>query len=1084
MADSGHVRRHGGCLRVEKEFKRMRESPGLLARWGSHLRWLLFAALVCAAGLVIGRQFIFARVDEEIRVRLESIFASHYRDMEVRIQAARRIEGQGIEIRGLSIRSQFGSTDQRQLLSIDELFLDCRTELSDLWLGHPQVRRLVVRRMKVRAICTQQGHWNVASLLPLPDLGGSVPLVELEDSTVEVQDLCRRAGQAWALRNIGLRAQLRADAQGSPQWQFSGTLLGDHFKRVQVRGTLDAERGAWSAWGTLDGLEMSQSMLNALPGDIAPYASGLASLRARAHFEFRVGHEPDDAEPLRWVVHGHVSEGRLDDPQLPLSLSDLEADVYVDNGQLRIENVTARSGPTVLELTCHCQDFLTATPRVHLVTLLRQVQLDEQLYRALPAAWREEWDKFSPAGVVDAAVELQLRDGRLIPHVTVNCRDVSFAYAVFPLRLRQGTGVLQLAGNRLEVKDFSAVAGNQKVHFSGAFENLGPQATGALELWSAGPVALEHELIAAMTPAGQALVNSLHPVGGLTLTRGRIEKDQPGAEPRSRWELELNDCSIRYDRFPYDIHRISGQVVLDNGRWDFIGLQGQHGSNQLVCHGSWIPETPDIPEAVLTLQFDCRDVPLNDALRGAVGQLSPPTQRFWDSLRPRGTIDRLQVAVAYGARSRQLDLTVGAEKRSAEGNVESRSISLYPSWLPLRLEDCTGNVQFSRGAFQLDNVSARCGASRVELTGAGRVHPDLQWEVSLSRLNADAMRVDHELIDALPVTLRPALRQLKYRGVLSLNGNGWLRGRAEQAQQAGWDVLLDIENGALDNAMKLEHIHGGIRLTGTKDTQGFQSHGVMEIDSLLTRGLQVTQIEGPLWMDSQQLLLGSGASRARRGAVPRQITARAMGGQLAVDAHIAFDDPLRFGADISLDDASVGDFVRTLHAERHDIAGKVYGILRLQGTQAGLHTLQGSGQLRLRQADIYQLPVMMSLLNVLSLRPPDTTAFTSGDVDFRLQGEQMFLDRVEFMGDAITLKGNGWMDLNRRIKLDCYALVGREELQLPVIRTLLAEASKSILLIQIVGDVNSPQVIRKPLPELDDTLQRLFPEAAPRAARR
>ena len=127
---------------------------------------------------------------------------------------------------------------------------------------------------------------------------------------------------------------------------------------------------------------------------------------------------------------------------------------------------------------------------------------------------------------------------------------------------------------------------------------------------------------------------------------------------------------------------------------------------------------------------------------------------------------------------------------------------------------------------------------------------------------------------------------------------------------------------------------------------------------------------------------------------------------------------------------------------------------------------------------------MARLLNVLSLRPPDTTAFTSSDVDFRLQGEQIYLDRVDFFGDAISLKGKGWMDLNRQVNLDFYALVGRQEFQLPVIRMLLAEASKNILLIQVVGDVDNPQVIKKPLPELDDTLQRLFPEAATANRRR
>ena len=297
-------------------------------------------------------------------------------------------------------------------------------------------------------------------------------------------------------------------------------------------------------------------------------------------------------------------------------------------------------------------------------------------------------------------------------------------------------------------------------------------------------------------------------------------------------------------------------------------------------------------------------------------------------------------------------------------------------------------------------------------------------------------------------------------------------------------MLLDIDDGAVENELKLQHIFGGIRLTGSTQGQAFQSRGMLDVDSVMARDIQITQLHGPFWMDSQQLILGSCASVVKAGQPPQQITAHALGGNVALDAHVVLDDQLNFAADVSLADAAITDFARSLHSARHDISGKVYAVLRFKGAKAGLHTLQGTGQVRLREANIYELPVMARLLKFLSLRPPDDTGFTSSDIDFRLQGEQLYFDRVDFHGDAISLKGKGWMDLNRQVNLDFYALVGRPEFQLPVIHSLLAEASKNILLIQVVGDIDNPQVIKKPLPELDDTLQRLFPESAPRTAER
>ena len=841
---------------------------------------------------------------------------------------------------------------------------------------------------------------------------------------------------------------------------------------------------------------MSQRLLDVLPNDIAQYVSLLATLRARAHFEFRVGHTPGDADPIQAEVHGHLSEGRVDDPRLPLPLTEVEADVYCSNQQFRLENVTARAGPTSLQLTCRCDDFLSTSPQLHLGATVRQLPLDERLFAVLPEQLHDDWQKFAPAGVVDAEMDIRMMDNRLTPRVTVTCHDVSFAYHKFPLRMQEARGVIEWVGDVLQLRDFTARAGGQVVQITGRFENPGPHCTGWLELRSAGPIALDQELISAMNETGQRIVRSLHPTGGITLVSGRFEKPTSDDLPHTRWELALDDCSIQYDRFPYAIHKISGRLVLADRRWDFIDLRGAHGSSQIACNGAWVPLYSDQPGGELTLNFKCWDVPLDDSLRNAVGKLNANSEKFWDSMRPRGSVDFLNISLQFNSLSQQTRFDLSAEKWAVgDGdNEEGRAIAVHPTWFPVRLDDCIGRVRFGNGQFTLENVTAHRGKSQVELAGQGTVAPDGHWEVVLSRFIADSLQLDHELIDALPLAMRSGVRQLKYQGTLGLNGSARFQGGAATPLVAGWDVLLDIDNGSIENELKLEHIYGGIRLTGgttapeaqsrSSESRGFQSRGMLDIDSLMTRGVQLTQIQGPLWVDAQQLILGSRASVVQRGQPPQQVTARAIGGTVGMDAHIMLDEQLRFAIDVSLSNADVAEFARSIHSQRHDISGKVFALVRLKGAKAGLHTLQGTGQLRLREADIYELPVMARLLSILSLRPPDTTAFTSSDVDFRLQGEQIYLDRVDFFGDAISLKGNGWMDLNRRVNLDFYALVGREEFQLPVIRMLLAEASRNILLIQVVGDMDNPQVIKKPLPELDETLQRLFPEAAPRTAGR
>jgi hypothetical protein len=162
------------------------------------------------------------------------------------------------------------------------------------------------------------------------------------------------------------------------------------------------------------------------------------------------------------------------------------------------------------------------------------------------------------------------------------------------------------------------------------------------------------------------------------------------------------------------------------------------------------------------------------------------------------------------------------------------------------------------------------------------------------------------------------------------------------------------------------------------------------------------------------------------------------------------------------------------------IRGQANALVNLAGTAQGRHTWRGDGFIRLFEADIYEIPVMLALLKMLSIRRPDRTAFTSSDIDFRIQGEHLYFDRINFHGDAISLKGRGEMNLDREINMEFYTLVGRREWDPPALRALLQQAAQQILLIRATGTLDQPHLTREALPMVRETLEQLFPEVAAR----
>jgi len=179
-----------------------------------------------------------------------------------------------------------------------------------------------------------------------------------------------------------------------------------------------------------------------------------------------------------------------------------------------------------------------------------------------------------------------------------------------------------------------------------------------------------------------------------------------------------------------------------------------------------------------------------------------------------------------------------------------------------------------------------------------------------------------------------------------------------------------------------------------------------------------------------------------------------------------------------LDDADLAEVTREYARSGQRISGKAAGTVQLSGRVAETHTWRGNGDLHLYDADIYELPQMVSLLKLLSIRPPDKTAFTTSDAVYKIEGDRILFERIDFNGDAISLRGTGWMSFDKQLDLNFYTLVGRNKIWVPIVSRIVAEASRNLFQIKVLGTVADPEIYRTPLPELDETIQRWFPELA------
>ena len=90
---------------------RFLDTVWFLSRWG-----LLLAVL----GTVVAWPYLSNRIDDEIRRHILEKLSTHYSNLSVDIASAQIIKGEGIRVRGLTIREPNLDGPNGELASIDE----------------------------------------------------------------------------------------------------------------------------------------------------------------------------------------------------------------------------------------------------------------------------------------------------------------------------------------------------------------------------------------------------------------------------------------------------------------------------------------------------------------------------------------------------------------------------------------------------------------------------------------------------------------------------------------------------------------------------------------------------------------------------------------------------------------------------------------------------------------------------------------------------------------------------------------------------------------------------------------------------
>jgi hypothetical protein len=960
---------------------------------------------------------------------------------------------------------------------------------------------IIVSQPKLQLCRREDGTWNIQGLLadpwPVPAIKDPPPIV-IKNGTIELRvesspeseppltDASPAPGSADpsppratkivdVLRDVDLT--IKSVGPDSTALEFVGSAKGDHFERISLEGEIDPATGKLTIEGDLSRLTLSEKLLERIPREARPAVSALGLTGGEVNLSVdRLEYDPsaEADKRLHYDATARLNAGVWECKHLPFPVTELSAQLTARDGELTIEHAEGRNGMTSLRVTdgklrIGDPQRMPFDIQVDLIDLM----LDDRLRKRTPPEYDELWDVFKAKGKVDAAVHVvREKVGGLVGvGATVVCRDVSGVYRHFPYPIDHMTGELKLEGKILKVSLNSHIGG-KPIALKGTIDNPGPDAIVNLDI-EAESVPVDETLMDALPPDVRKVVDQFKPTGSAKASVKIFRKPTIGPMTRPEGDFELHalidlqeQCSIRWEGFPYPVRNLTGQLTIHPDLWQFKNMRGDNGQSIITASGRVdklpLPKLSNGEEPLkVEVAVNARNLLFDDVLRDS---LQPAWRKTWNTINPTGSTD---VNTTVKMEPGMPDLVHIELRPLPKANIRLVVPTLDPNFTPvLPMEDVNGLFVFHNNKVTMTGANFEFRGAPVSFErGTVFVEDSGRFELSVGSLRVKQIRVDSGFRKIMPQMMASFARRLDDGRTFTALGDleiGWSGVPKEPAWCRWQNTKAFFNDNTVQAGIPLEHIQGQLeQVSGRSDGKSLEVAGKMRLASINILGQQITGLNANFSVDSR---------RARM----EEIQGALLGGRLSGKCWVSLDSPNapRYGTELRLQDAGLEQYGLTVPG-RQTYRGQLNAGLAIVGLGTSIRSLRGNGWAKVTHGDLGQLPVVFRFAkffneNVLRVgtRSTPKTAFDEANVEFQIHDGVTTMSPITFTGNAFRLIGDGTLDPQGNLDIGLRVGYGRGSFRLPLISDALNEASKEIVGVRVQGTVSAPSFEVKPLPDL------------------
>jgi len=1089
------------------------------------LKWMFFITLAIIIATGVGGVWLWKNSDRLVREQALRMFDKGAPDLELKIDGIQIVSASSIRVTGIEIRDR---TVHRQILRAKEAIATVdETELIDR-------QNIIVRSIRISGIeillkRSENGRWNWQDYQfhPISDNPLIPPSVILENVRAQIQ---LEHGNGIPPASLIVTSPLFQAIPGSGEaYDFSGSLALPGTGNLAVDGNCNLVTKEWQLGGRLDGIMADQSLMelakstapqitehlqqldakiaSALPAppetqtasaskNTSAIVVGASNVSPRfmgvLDVDFLIEKRTENIVPdLRLKVE--VRDGQLSSPVVPVRLSDVRATFFWDNRHVVFKLLNARDGDARVTGEFSMENGENAPPATANVHL-EKFPITTELKPLLPEKSQKLFDHFQPSGTITGDITAQrLPSGKWLPTAAKGvAENASLLFHKFRYPVTDVSATLLQRPLTAEtppamdgvIWDIVAdgMLGNRPVAANGWIRNPGSE----LELnfhVDVEDLPLDSRFRDALDEAGRKVIDSLN-ISGLASTSVDCYR-APGLEQPTDIKLAstVRDGGLRFRSFPYDISKLSGEVTFDSKAkyWTFRNLRGWHDEGELKAIGSFRGLTaPGFLELTIYASHASLDADLFNAL-------NPSSRMLWTMLQPEGSVD-LTTKIDWTAAPGHVPVVQLQDVRIFDA-------SIYPKAFPYRMHVSEAKLSYNPNDARfagvqhctIESMKADHDGAPIQAGGWVELSPDGFWQLHLNDLNATDLKPDDQLRAALPENWRDALSRLSHEGRVSieqseLDFRGVTNGAAPTT--AAWTFNMRLKQCAVSAGLDLTKVSGIVVANGTWDGYHLQSDGHIRLDQAEVLQMTITDILGPYTMTEDELVLGCREIIQRKtqpSEVPldRRLVAKAFRGVLEMDGMIDLKAGSKYQFFGELKNALLEKYAARHRPDQPNMKGVVNAWLFVDGYGDSPANLAGRGQVQIKPAALYEVPVILEMLSALSslqVAVPNRAAFEYALMSFEVRNEAFEFEPIDLVGNAIALRGRGRVGFGGDVYLDFFSRPPRSN---NIIKDLVMSSTTSLVAVQVRGTTSNPQtnVGRR---KLDDSMREFFGAFEPR----